>query len=524
MPGSRRENGTSSMTKRFVCVWLPRFLTDRLTNAAPGRSVPPESLLAVIAPGKGGNRIVAISAVAEAAGIKPGMLLTDATAILPALSALKQDAKAEAAHLRQLAVWCRRYTPWTAPDGADGLRLDVSGAAHLFGGEAALLRDLRRRFRQAGYACRAALAATPAAAWGLARYGRNGLSILRQGEERQRLSPLPVRALRLDEETAAALDKLGLKTIGHLLKLPRSQLRARFGTALGVQLDRALGVEAEPVASLPYEPVYRHRLDFAEPVSTLDAIQVAAKLLTEHVAERLKADGKGARALSLTLYDTQGGSFDVALKLARPSHDAAHILRLFRERLAALEGRFAEDRAFDAATLHATRIEYMTRVQADLTESASERDASGLDRFIDRLQARLGEQAVRRFAFHDSHVPERASGTAPVLQRVSGQAPASAAARPFLLLPRPEEIVALAEVPDYPPRRFTWRRVSRRVVKAEGPERIAPEWWRAGERNAATRDYYAVEDETGRRYWLFREGEFTPGSAPPRWFLHGLLP
>lgn len=481
-------------------------------------------MLAVIAPGKGGNRIVAVSPAAEAAGVKPGLLLTDAAAILPALCAAVQNARAEGAELRRLALWCRRYAPWTAPDSPDSLRLDVTGAAHLCGGESVLLRDIRKRFARAGYACRAAIASTPAAAWGLARYGRNALAILPAGEERERLAPLPVRALRLEEETAAALDRLGLKTIRHLLELPRAQLRARFGVALPRKLDRALGTEMEAVIALPYETVYRDRLDFTEPVGTQGAIQVAAKLLTESLAQRLHADGKGALGVTLTLYDTHGGSVDVTLKLARPSHDAVHMLRLFRERFTALEGRFAEDCAFDAATLHASRVEQIMRVQADLTESASDRDASSLDRFLDRLQARLGEDAVCRFAFSDSHVPERACGTAPVLQKVLSQAPAPAAARPFLLLPRPEEITAMAEVPDYPPRRFTWRRVSRRVIKAEGPERIAPEWWRAGAPNTSTRDYYAVEDETGRRYWIYREGEFTPGSTPPRWFLHGLLP
>ena len=147
---------------------LPRFRTDRLTRSLAGGNASPEALLTVAAPGKGGNRLIAVNAAAERAGLRPGMLLTDATAIAPELRAEPQNAGSEAAHLRHLALWCRRYTPWVAPEPPDGLRLDITGAAHLIGGEAALLRDLRARFRHAGFACRAAAATTQAAAWAMA--------------------------------------------------------------------------------------------------------------------------------------------------------------------------------------------------------------------------------------------------------------------------------------------------------------------------------------------------------------------
>jgi protein ImuB len=200
-------------------------------------------MLVVTAPGKGGNRLVAVNVAAEAAGLRSGMLLTEATAIAPELRAVPQNAPEEAGHLQCLALWCRRYTPWVATNGDDGLRLDMTGAAHLFGGEAAILRDIRRRFQASGFICRAAIASTPAAARAMARFGRKALSIIPDGEERTRLSTLPVRALRIVEDKAAALDRLGLHTIGQLLDLPRPQLRARFGAPLGTRLDQALGIE-----------------------------------------------------------------------------------------------------------------------------------------------------------------------------------------------------------------------------------------------------------------------------------------
>jgi protein ImuB len=202
---------------------------------------------------------------------------------------------------------------------------------------------------------------------------------------------------------------------------------------------------------------------------------------------------------------------------------ADHIAKLFQERFTALEGRFRNEIAFDAATLLASRVEHHAAAQADLT-STSAVSSAALGIFVDRLHARFGDDAVRRFAFRESHLPEQAASATPLARKSAAPSPTPAAARPFLLLPQAEEIVATAEVPDYPPRRFTWRRVSHRVVKADGPERIAPEWWQGGQGAAPARDYYAVEDEASQRFWLYREGAYAPGGPAPRWFLHGLLP
>jgi protein ImuB len=506
----------------MLCVWLPRFLTDRLSRMSAPMNAPPEAPLAVTASGKGGNRLIAVNGHAEAAGLRPGMLLTEATAIAPELRASVQNARDEDAHLRRLALWCRRYTPWAEPDAPDGIRLDMSGCAHLFGGEAELLGDLRGRFVKAGFACRAAIASTPGAAWGMARFAPRPLSIIPQGEERARLAPLSVRALRIGADRAASLETLGIKIVGQLADLPRQQLRARFGAALCTRLDQVFGLEREALGSLQYQTTYSERVDFAEPISTVPAIESALTRLVHRLAPLLRRDGKGARSFALCLFDMRGESSDLNLALARPSHDAAHILRLFRDRFTAFEGRFARDTAFDAAALQAGRVKTLTAAQSELIGEAE--DVPDLGPFLDRLSARLGEGAVRRLAFRESHLPERAAGSVPILHPALRRLPPRAAPRPFLLLPRPEEIGAMAELPDYPPRRFTWRRVRYLVVKAQGPEQIAGEWWRGGDRDAPIRDYYAVEVETGHRFWIFRQGLYDGEGAPPRWFLHGILP
>ncbi|MBC8049861.1 MAG: DNA polymerase Y family protein, partial [Chitinophagales bacterium] len=291
------------------------------------------------------------------------------------------------------------------------------------------------------------------------------------------------------------------------------------------RLEQALGLAGEGLTSLAYEPVYASRIDFAEPVTSLDAIAHVTGRLIERVAAQLRGDGKGGRRFTLSLLDTQSQVTDLNLALARPSHAPDHIARVFKERFAALEGRFDETFGFDAAALRARRIEIINPEQRDLTADrdhcASDKHALGA--LFDRLTARLGEEAVTRFAFPQSYVPERASISVSVLQKTAPPVRPIIGPRPFLLLPRAEPVTVMAELPDYPPRRFTWRRVHHRVVKAEGPERIEAEWWRAGQDDAPLRDYYAVEDETGRRFWLYREGFYVSGDESPRWFIHGLF-
>jgi protein ImuB len=509
----------------MVCVWLPRFQTGRIERKERGGKARPEAL-AIIASGKGGNRLVAVNAKAEAAGLRPGMLLTEAAAMEPGLRAVRQDKRGEAADLKRLGLWCRLYAPWTGMDAPDGLWIDMTGGTHLFGGEERLLHALERRFNQAGFALRAAIAGTHSAAWAMARFAKAPLSIVPAGAERECLAPLPVRALRIAGDDASLLDRLGLKTIGEFYALPRAALRARFGAGLAARLDQALGRSGEAKSMLAYEPAYSHRLAFSEPVECLDTIRKAASLLIERMAAQLQGDGKGARRFTFALFDTQGGCTDVTLALARPSGDARHLKRLMNERLTALEGGFGENLAFDAAALFASRVETITASQTGFASghAARQDEEQAFAGLLDRLTARLGQGAVRRFDFHESHIPERASVSAKVLDKPAPPCRPAANARPFLLLPRAEPVRVIAELPDYPPRLFVWRRARHRIVKAEGPERIAPEWWRPREERTRLRDYYSVEDEEGRRFWLYREGLYTGEAETPRWFLHGIFP
>jgi protein ImuB len=176
------------------------------------------------------------------------------------------------------------------------------------------------------------------------------------------------------------------------------------------------------------------------------------------------------------------------------------------------------------------RSEPLGATQIDLSGEAGER--AGLSHLYDRLGARLGPARITRFLPVDTHIPERAVVAQPVALSSAAQPQALAAEphaeetapdRPLRLFARPEPVEVIAEVPEGPPLRFRWRRVMHEVARAEGPERIAPEWWRSVDAGRATRDYFRVEDAEGRRYWLFREGLYGRETASPVWYLHGLF-
>ncbi len=439
------------------------------------------------------------------------------------------DPAAESRALERLAGWCGRYSPWTAPgpagggapDGSGAIWLDITGCDRLFGGEAALAADLAGRLGASGYEARAAIADTPGAAWAVCRFATDDAArtqIVPRGDLRRALAPLPVAALRLAPETVASLDSLGLRTVASLLGLPRGAIADRFGNEVAARLDAALGVVNEPIApAAPALPCCT-RIDFAEPIGRAEDIAAALDRLLGDLARELALGGRGARRLVLSLFEPAGDPHRFAVGTGKPSRDAGHLAALFAAPMESFETVYG----IEAMTLTAPATEPLDPRQAAFHE---EKTGGDTDALIDRLANRLGGRHVIRFAPRESHIPERATIATPALDGPVGSPAAwPAAPRPIRLLAPPEPIEVVAPVPDDPPVMFRWRRVRRRVVRAEGPERIAPEWWRRPHDGDASglRDYYRVEDEDGRRYWLYREGLYRP-DVPPAWFLHGLF-
>ncbi len=464
---------------------------------------------------KGGRRLLAaVNRKAAEEGLLPGMPLADARAFLPSLETAAAEPEEDQKALCRLAEWCRLYSPLTALEGREGVRIEIAGSAHLWGGEEALAADLAKRLEREGIAHRIAVAATIGAAFAAARFAAGeGPLVLPSFATGEALAPLPVAGLRLPPATAQGLRRLGLKRIGDLYALPRSALARRFGDFLLRRLDEALGRRAEPFAPLAEAPLRRLRLGFAEPVAAAEDLKRAILFLTEDLCGRLAREGKGARRLDLAFYRLDGRVERIQLGTARPSRDPHHLFPLLGGRLEAVD----PGPGIEEMILSLLAVEPLQAEQWAFFGSA---DApSVLAPLLDRLASRLGLCALSSLGARQSHIPEKASVRTPVSFCSRPSVAPPEAPRPIRLLMPPEPIAAAFLFPDDPPFLFLWRGRRHRVRRADGPERISQEWW---EGESGIRDYYRVEDEEGRRFWLYRTGLPSKGERP-LWFLHGLF-
>ncbi len=498
------------MNRRYVSIWLKHWAAER--QRADGRR--PAGPLALVHAVSGGVRISAVDTDAVRHGISPGMTLADARALQPEIRTIAADPDGDARALAGLTDWCGRYTPFTAADGLDGIILDITGCAHLFGGEAKMLDDLARRFRRMDLTFSVAAADTPGAAWAWARFGRG--NAIPSGKTRDWLADLPVPALRLPAETARKLGEFGLGRIGDLYRTPRASLAKRCGMQVLTRLDQVLGHAAEPISPVRPAPEWRSRMTFPEPIGRAEDIAEAARRLLQELCAELEKGGRGARRLELVFYRVDGGTQRIGIGTGRAGRDPAHLMKLFREKLDKAEPGFG----IEQMSLEATATDRLRPGQMGLDAAAGEGRA-GLDPLIDRLRNRLGGNGVYRIQPVESHIPERAFAVRPATEHLNCDGWIADQPRPVRLLPSPEPIDAVAPDPDAPPVRFTWRRRAHQVHRAEGPERIGPEWWRRGS-GRRFRDYYRLEDEEGRRFWVFRDGAYGAG-APADWYMHGLF-
>jgi len=470
---------------------------------------------------------------AENAELAIGDSLADARAKAGMLQVHAEDSGADDAALHRLALWATRYTPtaspWNEENGADGFFLDIEGAAHLFGGEENLIADLAGRLNRFELPARLAVADTPGMAWALSRFHAESHFILPSGCEAAALAEMPIAALRLSLETRTLLRRLGFKSVGVLMDKPRAPLAARFTAELLKRLDQALGRVEEPLVPVIAPPVYHSMHYSLEPIVTQQAIVARTGRLMQNLTYVLVRDDVGARALKLSLYRVDGAVKSLDIGLTSPTRSVSHVTRLIDLKLDALAAMQDTGFGFEAIGLAVTRAEPMSGRQTELHPSQASQDDVEIERcaaLIDSLQQRLGPHRVRQFETVPSHIPERAEMLPPVEGMAALTWPEPEQVRPLFLLPHAEPAEVTALVPDGPPRRFSWRGVTYDIAGAQGPERIAAEWWlRQSHRRdpSPTRDYYLVEDGEGRRFWLYREGLYGRETATPRWFVHGLF-
>ncbi|NNL90373.1 MAG: DNA polymerase Y family protein [Marinicaulis sp.] len=502
------------MRRRVVSLWFPRLPADRLLRQDHTGGTRP---FAVVAEEMNALRLYALNRAAEAAGLIEGMALSDARAIFPDLQTVVAAPDHDASFLGALHRWAGRYSPFIARDGRDALILDITGCAHLFGGEEPMLADMLQRLEDLRLEAHAGCADTKGAAWALARE-RRGAVIAPPGETRAAIADLPLGALRIDRDTVAGLNRLGLGKIGDLTSVPRASLARRFGVELVKRLDQATGMTYEPAAPSSPPKIFAARMTLPEPIGLLDDVREALRRVLAQVCKRLEDAACGARGFRLAVRRSDHSEEMIEIGLAQPARDEALAMRLFERKLEKL------DAGFGIEFLRAQAVKVAPLSARQLSGEPSEQSADAVDELIARVGNRIGFDHVKRFRLADSHIPERefayASATAGKLSTAGN--PAGVWGRP----PRPRPLTLFAPerahmiLPGRPPKAIAWRGRKIDIARAEGPERIAPEWWRMNSGwGGKPKDYWRVTAADGERLWLCCD--YACDDADARWHVCG---
>lgn len=544
--------------RRILSLWFPRLGAERVIRLSRGTILGP---LAIVAEQSNAQVITSVSDLAAKEGLNPGMALRDATAMCPSLLTRTQDKPAEALFLTSLRRWAGKFSPWVAEETPDGLVIDLTGCAHLFGGEETLLRQAVTDCEDLGLTVQGGIADTVGAAWALARFsrgaapGRSGDAIDQEayatraraakrrhwtrggaapapktkaevygviappGGTRAAISGLPVTALRLSGAAIAGLSRLGVRQIGDLAGLPRAATARRFGQDVVYRLDQAMGVTPEPVSPARAADHFAVRMSFPDPIGLENDILAAIDRLLEPLCDKLRTRGRGARAVQLQACRVDAASEVIEIGLARPATVPERIRPLLALKIGDIDAGFGIDVLRIAVTVHEPVHE---RQHAGHAEAAAHgariRDGSaGLDDLIGRLGARVGLERITRVHPADSHIPEKtATRLGAAWSEPATDWPAPANARPLLIWP-PEPV--MADDDPMPPVRFRWRRRDLALAEARGPERISPEWWLDDPNwRSGVRDYWQVVTTSGERLWLYyaHGGDMSSG-----WFAQG---
>ena len=545
--------------RRILSLWFPRLAAERLLRMESGLVDAP---FAVVEDRGNMQMLSSLSVIASEAGLTPGQPLRDAQAMCPELITRLANPMVELQFLACLRRWAGKFSPWVADEAPNSLVIDLTGCAHLFGGEEALLHQVEQECADLGLTVQCGIADTVGAAWALARFAGQPAPMTRTGDAidqeayatRARaakrrhwtkggaapklsqhidkpnriapagkahsiLSPLPVSALRISTDVATNLSRLGLRKVGDLVGTPRAALARRFGKELVLRLDQALGMTAEPASPAKPPLHFAVRLTLPEPIGLDEDIIAAVDRLLPELERRLMTKGRGARRVRLQLFRADSTMQTVEIGMARPSANPDRIKPLLIMKLPDIDAGFGIDcvriEAHVTEPVHAQQH----RGHMDAAKDVNKRLSSNtsLDDLIGRVGARIGLEAITRMHPADSNIPEKTSTKlAAAWSEPAKEWPDPPTPRPLLMWrPEPVQAVDIAGVPG----EFRWRGRRHETVAANGPERISPEWWLDDpEWRSGVRDYYQITTAYGERLWLYYAHGGTMSSG---WFCQG---
>ena len=501
---------------RVVSVYFPYLATDRIRRHGEG-AVPVDQPLVVISRSGAKRWISAADTAARKLGLKVGMAASKAQAMVANLHMVDADPVADAAAVERLALWAlRQYSPVVAVDGTDGIVMDTEGADHLQGGEQLLISGIVNGLRGRGLTARAAVADTWGAAHALARLTSAETTVVPRGDVTKAVTGLPIHCLRLPPPVIQDLRVLGVETVGELSALPRAPLTLRFGPEVGRRLDQLFGRLAEPIEPLRTPELLEVARNFQEPIGAAETIAKYIRRLVTQLSAKLEERGLGVRRSDLIIHRVDNTRQCLRAGLAKPVRDPARLAKLLCDRIEKIDPGFGIDRMVLVAII-AEPLE-----EKQVASALVEEEVVDVTPLVDILGNR--GQRLYRITPVASDVPERSVRRIGPTAVETGADWAAKWPRPSRLLAYPEEIETMAVLPDQPPVVVTWRGKRRRIVRADGPERIFGEWWLRPREMQAVRDYFVVEDEQGERLWVFRAGDgVDTGTGSHKWFLHGVF-
>ena len=496
---------------RFVSIYFTYLLTDAFSLKHPewrGHAVAMTKL------SHGRKIITAVNQLAEQQGIFPGKTLADARAILPDLRDHDEPDAAREKILEKLGQWSIRFSPEVGIDLPDGIYMDVTGCAHLWGGEKAYLEYIRERFTERGYEIRLAMADSYGMAWGLCRYGGQQMYCI-QGFSPSAFLALPIAALRIEPEMLDAMHTLGLFEVKQLLSIPVHALKRRFGQLLVTRIQQSMGECRIWIKTIVIPKPFEVRLPCLEPIISRQGVEIAIHRLLDDLKGLLLQQQQGLRKIRFSAYAADGKVYTLLVQMGMATLNITHVFGLLALQLEQVK----TEAGLELFTLFAEHTEAYNPTQEKIWETSTGINIERLSEWMDYIIMKFGRDSVQRYLPSEHHIPEKSVVNAADLKLSSALKWLQGPVRPIHLLDPPEKIEVTAPIPDYPPMMFRHKGQLHRIIRADGPERIEQEWWVARGRH---RDYYAVEDEEGKRYWLFRSGHYDEAKTYT-WYLHGYL-
>lgn len=457
---------------------------------------------------------------ARALGILPAMRLAEARSIVPDLINITEEPALYEHYQARIMRHLDRYSPWIAADralarenlaGQNGFWLEMTGGIHLFGDEETLMAQIERDLRHMDFACQTGMADTAGAAWACAQFLTDQpLRTLSLPADHAKARQLPVAGLRLSTATLATLHRLGLHRIHDLADLPRATLTTRLGPEVLQRLDQFYGRLPEHLNfHLPSQP-WLIRQQYGEPLGDAANLEAAITQLVQSLCQDLQAHHKGLRRIILRCIRVDGHTHTVAITTSSACQSAPHLLHLLAEKLPGVDTGFG----IEEVIVFAPWVENIAFRQISLeAQHHTTCDNIALNELFDRIGHHLGpKDHLYRPDHHASHLPELAVGKKPVSAK--GTCPRLAEsplpARPIRLIDPPEPVQVISRAANGLPLEIRWRRMALKIENLKGPERICPEWWHHLDQVGfalaeETRDYFHIQDQTGRQLWLCRQ-------------------